>query len=97
MLNVPPVSGFIPDGIGASHRAILTGWVGRASGMPPGPSGQPEALVPAVPALVLLLQAARMLEMPETESAAPPDRRRKSLRVAPKRRSFGCISPSRPD
>src|SRR4051794_9371097 len=59
--------------------------------MPPGPSGQPPAPVPAVPAVVLLLQAARMPEMLESESAAPPDRRRKSRRVPSKRRSFGCI------
>jgi hypothetical protein len=39
---------------------------------------------------VLLLQAARMLEMLDSETAAPPDRRRNSRRVAPKRRSFGC-------
>jgi hypothetical protein len=65
--------------------------------MPPGPSGQPPAPVPAVPAVVLLLQAARMLEMPESEIAAPPDRTRKSRRVAPKRRSFGCIKASHPD
>src|SRR3954471_17899418 len=97
MVNVPPVSGFIPDAIGASQRFIFTGWVGRASGMPPGPSGQPPAPVPAVPADVLLLQAARMPEMLESDSAAPPDRRRNSRRVPPTRRSFGCIKAPHPD
>src|SRR4051794_14223023 len=89
MVNVPPVSGFIPDAIGASQRLSVTGWLGRASGMPPAPVGVP----PPAPlsAGVVVPQAARMPDMPESETAAPPDRRRKSRRVVARRRSFGCM------
>ena len=60
--------------------------------MPPAPVGQPPPAPLSVG--VVLPQAARKLEMLESESAVPPDRRRKSRRVVAKRRSFGCIKPS---
>src|SRR5438876_5593234 len=96
MVNVPPVSGFIPDGIGDSQRFKVTGCVARASGIPPGPTGQPPAApVPVVPAVVPLPQAARNPEMLESETAAPPARTSTSRRVYP-RGSLGCnvIGPS---
>src|SRR5919199_4617135 len=57
--------------------------------MPPAPVGQP----PPAPlsAGVVLPQAARMPERLDSETAAPPDRRRKSRRVVARRRSFGCM------
>src|SRR4051794_41708880 len=58
--------------------------------MPPAPVGQPPPALP-LSAGVVLPQAARMLEMLESETAAPPDRRRKSRRVVARRRSFGCM------
>src|SRR3954454_16804952 len=89
MVNVPPLSGSMPDAIGASQRLSVTGCVGRASGMPPAPVGQP----PPAPfsAGVVVPQAARMPEMLESETAPPPDRRRKSRRVVARRRSFGFM------
>src|ERR687885_40678 len=60
--------------------------------MPPAPVGQPPP--PPLSVGVVLPQAARKPERLESESAVPPDRRRKSRRVVAKRRSFGCIKPS---
>src|SRR3954470_9368383 len=58
--------------------------------MPPAPVGQPPPEFSL--AGVVLPQAARRVDMLESESAAPPDRRRKSRRVVARRRSFGCMS-----
>src|SRR3954471_11691879 len=57
--------------------------------MPPAPVGQP----PPAPssAGVVLPQAARMPDRLESETAAPPDRSKKSRRVVARRRSFGCM------
>src|SRR3954468_18695182 len=90
MGNVPPDSGCLPAPIGPPQLSSPTGLFGRASGMPPAPVGQPPPALP-LSAGVVLPQAARMLEMLESETAAPPDRRRKSRRVVARRRSFGCM------
>src|SRR5689334_1341177 len=57
--------------------------------MPPAPVGQPPPAL--LSAGVVLPQAARMPEMLESDTAEPPDRRRKSRRVVARRRSFGCM------
>src|SRR3954452_23699056 len=88
----------MPEAIGSSYRGRVTGTLGRASGRPSGllAFGLPPLVAPP-PVVVLLLHAARKLPAPVRANAAPPDRSRKSRRVAAKRRSFGCIvKPSRP-
>src|SRR6478752_6931367 len=91
MVNVPPVSGCIPEAIGFSHLGRVTRLLGRARGIPPGPSAWPFAPVAAVPELVLLLHAASRPLAPDRAKAAPPVRARNSRRVAAERRSLGCM------
>src|SRR4051794_6823652 len=89
----------MPEAIGSSYSGSVTGTSGRARGRPSGLFAfGPAPLVPPPPPLVvLLLHAARKLPALDRASAAPPDRSRKSRRVALRRRSFGCIvKPSRP-
>src|ERR1700758_2319841 len=95
MVNVPPVSGFIPDAIGSSQRFSVMGWDARASGMPPGPTGQPPAApVLVVPVVVPLPQAARRASAPERAPiAALALSRNWRLDVRPSR---GCMSPPPP-
>src|SRR6476659_10957511 len=91
IVNSPPVSGFIPDGIGCSHSGSLTRRFGRARGRPPGPTFWPAELTVLPAVVVELLHAARSPLAPERANAAPPVRARNSRRVAAERRSLGCM------
>src|SRR6185437_10075578 len=90
MVNVPPVSGFSPEAMGSSQRFSVTGCDARASGMPPGPTGQPPAALVLVPG-VLPPQAARKPGMLESEIAAPPARSSASRRVYPRSLGWNVI------